>query len=132
VKRYTTLIVNKRKKWTDVFNRWDQIAKPYLAEVDGRILFNERYPTFAIIIADIPILQSHMEVWFKETPLEAPGEVLNVSPDDLDDLIVLDLEEDPDCFSDGYLFVIAREDIESDILEPYIDPYYIFRPQHLR
>jgi hypothetical protein len=104
-KRYATLIVSRRTSWADVCNGWQDMAKPDLAEINGRIIFDDGYPNFVIITADRPILQADMEEWFDELPPEQFGS----EACSLDDIVVLDLEEDPDFLSDDAdLFALAQ------------------------
>ena len=110
-KCYATLIVNRRTNWRDICNGWEDVAKPDLFRVNGRIIFDDGYPNFVIIAADRPILQADMEEWFDELPSEQFG----VEACSLDDIVVLDLEEDPDFFSDDAdLFAIAQRYFNED------------------
>ena len=117
-RRYATLIVNNETDWRDICNGWDQVAKPDLSNVNGRIIFSGLYLNFVIIAADRPILQTDMEVWFEELPPEQFG-TNTCSPDDV---VVLGLEENPDDISDDDLFAIAQQSYDKGILKPYVNP----------
>lgn len=120
-----TVIFNGRKPWTSVRNRWESMAASELENADGRIIYDQRYPNFVIIVADYVFTMNNMEAWFIELPtidyLQYSGELDNEddgtvdlddfgggddsnAPDDLDDLCLFYLIDDPDDLTDDELF----------------------------
>ncbi len=86
-----TVIFNGRKPWTSVRNRWESMAASELENADGRIIYDQRYPNFVIIVADYVFTMNNMEAWFIELPtidyLQYSGELDNEDDGtvDLDD-----------------------------------------------
>lgn len=67
---YANFLIHEQKPWKEVPRYWQVRALQLLINTNGEIVFDDRYPTMALIFCDEPVSEEELEHMFRITPDE--------------------------------------------------------------